>query len=153
MPPDHLFADPEVRSYSLHAPHNQVVSLIPSRDVWTAARKFRDITAPKAASGVARVAGRFSIDLWRGRYADTAKALAQAFRYGLTDSVVIWHRWQRWGYDYRLPDIYPPSPEWGTAQEFFDLVALCKKNGVMFARTTTSDVCGLGRLQLRQYGF
>ena len=133
VPPDNLFADPDARSYSLHAPHNQVVSLIPATDVWTAARKFRDITPPKAAGGVARVAGRFSIDLWRGRYADTAKALAQAFRYGLTDSVVIWHRWQRWGYDYRLPDIYPPSPEWGTAQEFFDLVALCKKNGVMFA--------------------
>lgn len=77
--------------------------------------------------------GRFSIDLWRGRYADAAKALAQTFRYGLTDTVVIWHRWQRWGYDYRLPDIYPPSPEWGTAQEFLDLVAICKKNGVMFA--------------------
>ncbi len=133
VPPDHLFADPGIRSYSLHAPHNQVVSLIPSADVWTAARKFREITAPKAAGGVARVAGRFSIDLWRGRYADTAKALAQAFRYGLTDTVVIWHRWQRWGYDYRLPDIYPPSPEWGTAQEFLDLVAICKKNGVMFA--------------------
>ena len=113
VPPDHLFADPDVRSYSLHAPHNQVVSLIPSGDVWTAARKFRAITTPKAAGGVARVAGRFSIDLWRGRYADTAKALAQAFRYGLTDTVVIWHRWQRWGYDYRLPGHLSAQPRVG----------------------------------------
>ena len=133
VPPDHLFADPGLRSYSLHAPHNQVVTLIPSADVWTAARRFREISAPRAAGGVARVAGRFSIDLWRGRYADTAKSLARAFRYGLTDTVVIWHRWQRWGYDYRLPDIYPPSTEWGTGQKFLDLVAVCKKNGVMFA--------------------
>ena len=133
VPPDHLSADHETRSCSLHTPHNQVVSLIPAADVWSAARTFREINPPKAAGGVPRVAGRFSIDLWRGRYGDTAKALARAFRYGLTDTVVIWHRWQRWGYDYRLPDIYPPSPEWGTAQEFFDLVALCKKNGVLFA--------------------
>ncbi len=31
VPPDHLFADPGARSYSLHTPHNQVVSLIPGR--------------------------------------------------------------------------------------------------------------------------
>ena len=133
VPPDHLFADPDARSYSLHAPHNQIVSLIPGRDVWTAAKTFRELNAPRAAAGVKRLAGLFAIDLWRGRYADTAKALRQAFRYGLTDSVVIWHRWQRWGYDVRLPDIYPPSPEWGTVEEFLDLVATCKKNGVLFA--------------------
>jgi hypothetical protein len=82
---------------------------------------------------VAKIAGKFSIDLWRGRYADAAAALHRAFRYGLTDSVVIWHRWQRWGYDYRLPDIYPPSPEWGTLEEFVQLVGVCKAHGVLFA--------------------
>ena len=133
VPPDHLFADPGTRSYSLHTPHNQVVSLIPGRDVWAAARTFRDLNAPRAAGGVKRLAGLFTFDIWRGRYADTAKLLRQAFRYGLTDAVVIWHRWQRWGYDVRLPDIYPPSPEWGSADEFLDLVATCKKNGVLFA--------------------
>jgi len=105
VPPDHLSADPDTRSYSLHTPHNQVVSLIPSSDVWTAARTFRELNAPRAAAGVPGLAGRFTFDLWRGRYADSAKALGQAFRYGLTDAVVIWHRLQRWGYDYRLPDI------------------------------------------------
>ena len=80
---------PIVRSYALHAPHNQVVTLIPGRDAWTGARMFRDLNAPRAASGVPGLAGRFTIDLWRGRYADTAKALNRAFRYGLTDSVVI----------------------------------------------------------------
>jgi hypothetical protein len=133
MPPDHLAADPDARTCSLHTPHNQVVSFIPGRDVWTAVKVFRELNAPRAAGGVPRLAGRFAIDLWRGRYADSARALRQAFRYGLTDSVVIWHRWQRWGYDYRLPDIYPPSPEYGTFEEFLDLVAACKSNGVLFA--------------------
>lgn len=47
--------------------------------------------------------------------------------------MVIWHRLQRWGYDYRLPDIYPPGTEYGTLAEFLDLVATCRKNGVLFA--------------------
>ena len=101
--------------------------------MWTAAKVFRELSAPRAAAGVPRVAGRFTFDIWRGRYADTAKALSQAFRYGLTDAVVIWHRWQRWGYDVRLPDIYPPSPEYGSLADFLNLVATCKKHGVLFA--------------------
>jgi hypothetical protein len=133
VPPDHLAADPDTRLCSLHTPHNQVVSMIPVRDVWDGVKVFRDLNAPRAAASVQRLAGRFTFDLWRGRYADSARALRQAFRYGLTDSVVIWHRWQRWGYDYRLPDIYPPSTEYGTLEEFHELVAACKTNGVLFA--------------------
>ncbi|MBZ5582788.1 MAG: hypothetical protein LAQ30_11415 [Acidobacteriia bacterium] len=133
VPPDHLAADPDAGACSLHTPHNQVISFIPGRDVWNSVKLFRELNAPRAAAGVPRLAGRFTFDLWRGRYADTAKALRQAFRYGLTDAVVIWHRWQRWGYDYRLPDIYPPSLEYGALDEFQDLVAACKQNGVLFA--------------------
>lgn len=133
VPPDHLAADPEARTVSLHVPHDQVVSFVPGADVWTAAKAFRELNAPRAAGGVSQLAGRFSIDLWRGRYADTARSLRRAFRYGLTDTVVIWHRWQRWGYDYRLPDIYPPNTEFGTQEEFLDLVAACNESGVLFA--------------------
>ncbi|HOK46433.1 MAG TPA: DUF5696 domain-containing protein, partial [Bryobacteraceae bacterium] len=133
VPPDHLAADPATRTVSLHTPHDQVLDLIPAPDVWTAAKTFRELAAPRAGAGVPALAGRFTIDLWRGRYADSARALRRAFRYGLTDSVVIWHRWQRWGYDYRLPDIYPPNTEFGTHEEFFDLVAACKQHGVLFA--------------------
>ena len=133
VPVDHLRVDPDARSYSLHTPHDQVVSFIPTRDVWTAAKVFRELNAPRAASGVPRLAGRFAFDLWRGRYAESATALRRAFRYGLTDAVVIWHRWQHWGYDYRLPDIYPPGSEWGSLDEFLDLAAACKENDVLFA--------------------
>jgi hypothetical protein len=133
VPPDHLANDPDTRRCSLHTPHNQTMSFIPTRDVWAAVKIFRDLTAPRAATAVPRLAGRFTIDLWRGRYAESAQALRRAFRYGLTDSVVVWHRWQRWGYDYRLPDIYPPNTDFGTFEEFRDLVAACKSNGVLFA--------------------
>jgi hypothetical protein len=71
--------------------------------------------------------------LWDGRYGQSAKDLAKAFRYGLTDAAVVWHNWQRWGYDYRLPDIYPPNPQYGTTEEFAALVRVCKDQGVLFA--------------------
>ncbi|MEW6753403.1 MAG: hypothetical protein AB1505_20835 [Candidatus Latescibacterota bacterium] len=133
VPVDHLRVDPEARHCSLHTPHAQVVSLIPTRHVWAAALTFRELCAPRAAGGVPRLAGRFVFDLWGGRYAEAAAALRRAFRYGTTDAVVIWHRWQRWGYDYRLPDIYPPNAEWGTFDEFVELVAACRDHGALFA--------------------
>ena len=133
VPVDHLAVDPDTRSYSLHTPHNQVLSFIPTRNVWAAAKVFRELTAPRAASGVPRLAGRFVFDLWSGRYAESAAALRRAFRYGMTDAVVIWHRWQHWGYDYRLPDIYPPNTEYGSLEEFQDLAATCRNNGALFA--------------------
>jgi hypothetical protein len=133
IPPDHLEIDPEARWYSLHTPHAQTVSLIPGQDVWTAAKAWRELGDPRPASGVPRLAGRFVLDLWGGRYREAAQALGKAFRYGLNDSVVIWHNWQRWGYDCRLPDIYPPNPELGSFEEFLDLAGTCKKNGALFA--------------------
>jgi hypothetical protein len=133
VPPDHLAADPASGLCSLHTPHNQTLTFIPTGNVWEAVKAFRALNNPRAAGGVARLAGRFVFDLWSGRYGESADALRRSFRYGLTDAVVIWHRWQRWGYDYRLPDIYPPNTEWGTREEFLDLAGTCKRNGALFA--------------------
>lgn len=132
-PVDHLWVDPEMRSYSLHTPHAQTMTFIPSASVWTAAQTWRDIHNPRPASGVAKLSGRFVFDLWGGGYGETAEALRKAFRYGLTDSAVIFHNWQHWGYDYRLPDIYPPNLAWGTQEAFADLANTCRKNGALFA--------------------
>ena len=41
----------------------------------------------------------------------------------------MWHDWQRWGYDYRLPDIYPPA---GNGDQFQALVAACRRHGILF---------------------
>jgi hypothetical protein len=81
------------------------------------------------------LAGRFVFDLWAWdlTYADGARQLQRSFKYGLTDAAVVWHNWQRWGYDYRLPDIYPPNPEGGTEAEFAELIRLCRDQGVLFA--------------------
>jgi hypothetical protein len=134
-PPTALEVDPEARIYSLNTPHAQTMTFLPSGNVWEAVKTWRDTNGLKAAGGVAKLAGRFVFDLWgfETEYAAGAAGLKKAFRYGLTDAAVVWHNWQRWGYDYRLPDIWPPNPRGGSLDEFRSIVQACKANGVYFA--------------------
>ena len=132
-PPDRLEVVPEGRLFTLSTPGTQTITFIPSADVWTAVKAWRAAGDYKPGAGVARLAGRFVFDLWRGDYGESARALRSAFRYGLTNSVVVWHGWQRWGYDYRLPDIYPPNPQFGSFSEFTGLLQASKEHGVYFA--------------------
>ncbi|NIA12447.1 MAG: hypothetical protein GWP08_00095 [Nitrospiraceae bacterium] len=132
-PPTRLEVTPGPRIYSLHTAIDPTLTFIPTRNVWRGVRVWRDINGLQPSSGVPNLAGRFVFDLWGGRYAPSAQNLRQAFRYGCTDAVVVWHNWQRWGYDYRLPDIYPPNPQYGTLGEFQSLVQVCKDHGVLFA--------------------
>ena len=135
VPPNKLEVTPDKRVYSLHAPLKQTMSFIPCPNVWDGVGVWRnDIDAKRTpAGGVKRLAGRFVFDLWGGGYASSARDLERMFRYGLTHSIVVWHNWQRWGYDYRLPDIYPPNPDCGTIEEFQALAKLCKDRGVLFS--------------------
>jgi hypothetical protein len=130
--PDRLEVDPQDRTYTLVAPHAQTITFLPAADVWQAVKLWR-ANELRAAAGVPKLAGRFVFDLWGGRYAPSGQALQRAFRYGLTDALVVWHNWQRWGYDFRLPDIYPPNPQWGTLEEFLKLVQTCREHAVLFA--------------------
>ena len=132
VPPSHLEVEPADRHYSLHVADSSVTTFIPDANVWNAARAWHDTNGLKAAGGVRKAAGRFVFDIWGGRYGESAELLRQAFSYGLTDSMVIWHNWQRWGYDYRLPDIYPPNPKYGTLDEMRELIGVCKTAGVPF---------------------
>lgn len=133
LPPSRLEVRPADRHYSLRVPHEATFSLIPAPDVWTAVKTWRSVNGLKAAGGVGNAAGRFVFDLWGGRCDKTTDELRRAFRYGLTDAMVIWHNWQRWGYDYRLPDIFPPNPQFGTLGELQGLIRTCKQSGVIFA--------------------
>ncbi|MFH1269324.1 MAG: DUF5696 domain-containing protein, partial [Planctomycetota bacterium] len=133
VPPNDFRVEPSDRHYSLHAPRASTWTFIPAENVWEGVKTWRDVNGLKPAGGVEKAAGRFVFDLWGGHYGQSAESLRQAFRYGLTDSMVIWHNWQRWGYDYRLPEIYPPNPGLGTLEEMRDLIAACKKSGVLVA--------------------
>ncbi|MFW5693011.1 MAG: hypothetical protein ACOCWL_02230, partial [Thermoguttaceae bacterium] len=133
VPPDRFDVAPDRRHYSLHAAHRPTFTFIPAENVWDAVQVWRGVNGLEPAGGVEKAAGRFVFDLWGGRYGETADSLRRAFRYGLGGSMVIFHNWQRWGYDYRLPDIYPPNPERGTTAELRDLAAACRESGTLFA--------------------
>jgi len=132
-PPDYFQVAPDARHYSLHVPHASTMTFIPAFNVWEAVKGWRDTNRLRPAGGVKKTVGRFVFDLWGGRYEETADALRRAFRYGLTDAMVVFHNWQRWGYDYRLPDIYPPNGEFGKPEQLKALAEACTKSGVLFA--------------------
>lgn len=133
VPPSHLEVRPSTRHYSLHVPHASTLTFIPAQSAFDAVKVWRRANGLKASDGVPNLAGRFVFDLWGGRYRESSQALQRAFGYGLTDAAVVWHNWQRWGYDYRLPDIYPPNPQWGTEEQLREMIQACKRAGVLVA--------------------
>lgn len=133
-PPDSLQVNPELRRYTLHTHPDSTFTFVPSRKgAFDSALKFRPLYDKKAAPAVARKAGRFVFDIWGGRYAEDAALMQRSFDYGVTDALLVMHVWQRWGYDYRLPDIYPPDPRFGTLEEMQALARLCASRDVPFA--------------------
>ena len=133
VPPDRLEIRPDRKHFSLHATHAPTFTFVTSKNAFDAVKHWREHNGIKPAGGVKKLAGRFVFDLWGGRYGESADSLKRAFAYGLTDSCVVWHNWQRWGYDYRLPDIMPPNPKLGTPEEFKRLADLCREHKVLFA--------------------
>lgn len=133
VPPDALDIDGPAHRAGIVAPLDQTIWVIPARTAWAAAAVWRELDGRDPAGGFERLKGRMVFDCWGGRYTDAARALQRSFRYGLTDAAVIWHQWQRWGYDFRLPDIWPPNPEFGSTAEFAALAAACRAQDVLFA--------------------
>ncbi|MEN6575359.1 MAG: hypothetical protein ABFD90_03365 [Phycisphaerales bacterium] len=130
-PPDFLEVDPESRTYALHTHLDATMTLVPSTaGAFECARKYRPLYDKKASPGFTRKAGRFVFDIWGGRYAEIARTMQEMIDYGLTDSLLTVHVWQRWGYDYRLPDIYPPLPSLGTVEDLQEIAAVCAEHDI-----------------------
>jgi len=128
--PDLLLVDAKTHRFALTAHNDATFSFVPTmRGAFAAARAYRDIARFRAADGVAALNGKMCLDQWHGDYRNAAQAIEAAAAYGLTEAVFVRHGWQRWGYDYRLPDVYPPS---GNQDEFLAMVAASKKAGILF---------------------
>ncbi|MGQ9519359.1 MAG: hypothetical protein ACUVTP_04595 [Candidatus Fervidibacter sp.] len=134
-PPDFFECQPSTHHYSIHSHMDTTFTLAASvQSVWQAAKRYRSVDPYKSVPTLDKLAGRFVFDLWGGwRYAQVAEQLEKAFRYGCTDALIIYHNWQRWGYDYRLPDIFPPNPQFGSLGDFRRMVEVCDRYGVLFA--------------------
>lgn len=132
-PVDHFEVDPARKVYALHTHPDSTYTFVPGRKgALECAIRYRPLYDKQPAPAVALKAGRYVFDLWGGRYAEDTAKLERCFDYGLTNALVIMHVWQRWGYDYRLPDIFPPLPSLGTLDELRDLGRACRRRGVLW---------------------
>ncbi|HIJ52374.1 MAG TPA: hypothetical protein HPP66_04380 [Planctomycetes bacterium] len=130
-PPDYLEVDPDQRTYALHTHLDATIVFVPSiKGAFDCARKYRPLFDKKPAAGLKRKAGRFVFDIWGGRYTELAETMKRMIAYGLTDSLLTVHVWQRWGYDYRLPDIYPPQPQLGTVEDMQQIAKVCAEHDI-----------------------
>ncbi|MCE5216604.1 hypothetical protein LLH03_06155 [bacterium] len=133
VPPDYLEVDPDARRYALHTRGSGMLTLVAAETgAMDCALRYRPLYDKKPAAGVEKLAGRFCFDIWGGRYADVADQMEKMIRYGLTDSFLTKHVWQRWGYDYRLPDIWPPDPSLGTLEDMRRMGQVCRDAGVLW---------------------
>lgn len=130
IPADRVEHDPKTGVFGPCAHHDNTFFFIPSvRGAFAAARTWRDVNGFRKSPGFDSLVGRMCFDEWGGDYRTAAENVRKAGRYGLNDSVFVKHAWQRWGYDYRLPEIYPPQ---GDADGFADIARACRETGVLF---------------------
>lgn len=132
-PLDRLVVDPERQIYTLAARPDSTLTLRTSElGAFDCARKYAPGFDKVAAPLVPKKAGRFVYDYWGGSYRHVLDRMKTFVDYGLTDSLLIQHVWQRHGYDVRLPDIWPPRPEQGTLADLQETQAFCDKHGIPF---------------------
>jgi hypothetical protein len=132
-PPDRFIVDPESKIYTLTVNPGTTMTLLPGTNgAFDCAIRYRPLYDKKPSAGVVKKAGRFVFDVWGGRYGDHLEKMREQIDYGVTDAIFIVHNWQRWGYDNRLPDIWPPNPRFGTLDEMQEMLELCKKHGILY---------------------
>ena len=129
--PDRMVCKPSENLFTLEA-HNDVTFYFApsSKNAFMAAREYGRIVGFKPSPGLSELYGRQCLDQWGGDYGAAAEGARLAAKYGLEHSIFVKHVWQRWGYDYRLPEIYPPQ---GGLEPFKQLVDACQENGIIFA--------------------
>lgn len=129
--PHQFLIDPDAGHYTLRTSHDATISLIPSdKGAFAAAKEYsRTVAGFKPSPAVSKLQGRMCLDYWGFDYRygiDTVETLA---KYGVTDCVFVWHGWQRYGYDVKLPDIYPAL---GSHADFVRLSETCARYGMLF---------------------
>ena len=133
VPPRFLDVNPGKNRYALHTRENATLTLVPSKKgAFDAAFQYRTICEKKPSASVSKMAGHFFLDIWGGSFEKVAEDIETCVAYGMKDVALVKHVWQRWGYDYRLPDIYPPNPRFGGLQGMLTLAETCKKHGIPF---------------------
>ncbi|HPA17079.1 MAG TPA: hypothetical protein PLU30_04985 [Verrucomicrobiae bacterium] len=126
-PPHAIAFDPAAKTCALETHMDVTYAFVPGgAGPMDCAIRYRPHFDKRAASAVSRKAGRFVFDIWGGKYPEIGDYAERVFAYGATDSMLLIHNWQRWGYDYRLPDIYPPNPKYGNLEDMRRVGQICR---------------------------
>jgi hypothetical protein len=129
--PDRLVCAPAQNLFALETPHDACFTFAPSSaGAYAAARGYRQVCGFEKSPGVDGLLGRVCLDQWGGDYRQAAADLDRAAAYGLNHALFVKHDWQRWGYDYRLPEIYPPA---GGLAPFREMRDAARRAGMLFA--------------------
>ena len=136
--PDRILCRRESNVFAVETSHDATLSFVPSaRGAFAAARAWREVAGFKPGAGWREAATRLCLDQWggpKGGFAKAARALDRLAAYGVTNAIYCRHVWQRWGFDNRLPDIWPldnKQPH-GSEKVFLDLVATARRHGHLF---------------------
>lgn len=130
--------DPLKKQQTITVPGPAVLTLVPGSvdqgGSMSCAIRYRSVLDKKPASGVQAKQGRFVLDLWNGHYSQQTKLIQDAAElYGLrNDLILITHNWQRFRYDHRLPDVWPPNPLFGSRDDLIETLKTAQKNGWYF---------------------
>ncbi|HPS01625.1 MAG TPA: hypothetical protein PLA90_08785, partial [Candidatus Sumerlaeota bacterium] len=132
VPPTSFQVEPAEPRYVLRGSGKAgTLTLVPGESgALDCAIRYRPLYDKKPSAAVGRLAGRFCFDIWGGAYSQITERMREAIRYGLTDSFLTLHDWQRWGYDYRLPDIWPPEPSKGTVEDMRKIGEVCRAQDI-----------------------
>jgi len=76
---------------------------------------------------------KMMLDIWGGSFDSGAKLLRTLKSYGVDHAAVIWHDWQRYGYDVKLPDHLPASPGLGGDEAMKRLADAAREVGYLFS--------------------
>ena len=129
--PDRMVCKPSEKLFTLEAHNDVTFHFAPSsKNAFMAAKEYGRVVGFKPSPGLEELLGRQCLDQWSGDYEAAAEGARMAAKYGMEHSIFVKHVWQRWGYDYRLPEIYPPM---GGLEPFKKLSDACQENGIIFA--------------------
>ena len=132
--PDALFVEPKIGSFGFACSQPTTFTFVPGRSgAFDCALRCRRHFVETPSPGFAAKAGRFCVDTWNGTFAQHERLIRRCAEYGLRDDLLFYvHCWQRYGFDRHLPDVYPPSPTFGSADELKHACAAAHQNGWSF---------------------
>lgn len=127
-------ADNRCSLFTLHRVPQATVTILLGRDgVPDLVRKYRRLADASAPRTIDKLAHRFLLDDWTGVHTrETVQQLERLRYYGCTRLVLLFHNWQHFGYDVKLPDIFPPHERVGGTAGMRALAEYCRDHSIPF---------------------